>query len=385
MEHKAGTSTVSRRKRYVWLAAPVHRFSGNNTTTCRLANLLGRTAGHEVVLVPTCGEGDVTLCADSVDKVPFTVLDVTPKPLDGGIGRRRPDVVIALHAWHCHRAVADIKAAYGSETPVIVIFGGTDVNEMWREAERKHAMDAVVFGAQRVVCFSQNLSAAALEHWPVHDRCVVIPQSVQLCGTSAAQKGEADLTDACCPGWAGDVYVLPMGIRGVKDPAFLLACLDRDDVDWALLIIGPVLDDDLYTELVKVQRSLRRGNLFLHPAVERHRLLAGLRSPRVRGVVNTSLSEGQPQAVLEGMAAGCVALVRDIAGNTAVVRHMDTGLVFASPEDFVRCDRSLRDQPQLRSQLSQRALRYVREHHSAEAEGAAYCVLIDQVCSTVQP
>ena len=49
-------------------------------------------------------------------------------------------------------------------------------------------------------------------------------------------------------------------------------------------------------------------------------------------LINCSLSEGQPTAVLEAQMMRTPVIVRDIPGNVAIVRHGQTGLVFTSTQ-----------------------------------------------------
>jgi glycosyltransferase involved in cell wall biosynthesis len=89
-------------------------------------------------------------------------------------------------------------------------------------------------------------------------------------------------------------------------------------------------------------------------------------------VVNSSLSEGMSNALLEAMAAGVPVLARANAGNRAVVRAGRTGLLFADERSFLRAaERLLRDAA-LRRRLAWAARAQARRRHGAAAETAAH-------------
>eukprot|EP00759_Apiculatamorpha_spiralis_P057681 PhF_6_TR8749/c0_g1_i1/m.13769 len=270
---------------------------------------------------------------------------------------------------------------------------------MWT---KKSLMDEVVRNASTLVCFSDTLRNAAWAAWPWKDpnRFFVIPQSVTvsdvplpLCSTRE-EVGTKLLREVVMSNYSGGrswshVVLLPMGIRRVKDPLFILPALLTEDKEVeegvderenvVYVIIGPVLEDAIFSE-VKDALLLRNVKSSLHycPALEQHDLHTLMYSPLVLGVANTSISEGQPQAILEAMTIGhCTVFVRDIPGNVAVVpRGSRRGFVFSSPTEFTQVVRDARVDEVERSIRIEHALRYVHEYHSPEAEGNNYVAAI---------
>ena len=174
------------------------------------------------------------------------------------------------------------------------------------------------------------------------------------------------------------VFLWPGGIRAVKDPMFLLRAFSRlrsGQRRARLLFVGPILDHDygrrFRAALKKVGRAAYR------PAVA-PREMPGLYAA-ADAVVNSSISEGMSNALLEAMAAGVPVLARANAGNRAVVAHGRTGLLFISERDFLRqAVRLLTDVP-LQHRLARAARRQARRRHSAAAEAAAHLRLYARV------
>jgi len=90
-------------------------------------------------------------------------------------------------------------------------------------------------------------------------------------------------------------------------------------------------------------------------------------------LVNSSVSEGMSNAVLEALALGaCVAVVRDNPGNRALVRHRVDGLVFRTPTEFVDLVRELLGDAALAERLRTAARERAAKHHAREDEAREY-------------
>jgi len=93
-------------------------------------------------------------------------------------------------------------------------------------------------------------------------------------------------------------------------------------------------------------------------------------------VLNTSLSECSPNAVLEAMDLGCPVMVRDIPGNTCLVEHEITGLVFDTPDDFRRQAQRLVDDEKFAGRVGRRGREFIRQAHGPRPERAAYAAVL---------
>lgn len=92
-------------------------------------------------------------------------------------------------------------------------------------------------------------------------------------------------------------------------------------------------------------------------------------------VVNSSLSEGMSNTILEAMAAGKLVIASDVGGNPEIVKNGETGYLFKS-KDFLALSQliinSLNDPHKIRT-IGQRSQNYIRKHHDLSMLCKKYC------------
>ncbi len=148
------------------------------------------------------------------------------------------------------------------------------------------------------------------------EKCVVIPNGVRydlFAGVPPkAPDGFVDI--------AAVVRIAP--IKDIKTMlyAFSLACADNDHL--RLHILGPTdEDEEYYEECLRVQEDLDLTNVHFTGRVDVREYLA-----KIDFTLLTSISEGQPLAVLEAMAAGRPAVTTDVGSCRE--------LLFGNNDDF---------------------------------------------------
>lgn len=97
--------------------------------------------------------------------------------------------------------------------------------------------------------------------------------------------------------------------------------------------------------------------------------------------VSTSHYEGMPMATLEAMAWGVPVIASDVAGNRAVVRHEETGLLYAleDVEQLAQRIESLLRYPDDALARAHRARDLVEKRYSVSAVAAAYADLYGEL------
>lgn len=316
---------------------------GNGVTIGRIGSVIEHECGMEMILA---SPDDLPPTAANPDEV---------GDLEQYLDAADVAVVGVLHAFKCGDVLdqlADIKRRRGADfIPTVLVLGGTDVNvDAGDKADvltrRAHAVD-------KVVSFSASMIAAAPPgSLPSDGRTAVVPQGVSLPeeakgvpsveevpsggfeeegfeeeGFDVADDAPSPppplpLHEACGVPTSMPVFLLPAGLRPVKDMLWAVDAIDavgagsaNASPPFVLAIVGPSLDDK-YRDAV-VERLGRSKNVVLIPPVDRAHTVGYMRA--ATAVVNTSKSEGQSGALLEAAAAGVPIIARDIPGNRALL------------------------------------------------------------------
>ncbi|XP_073413172.1 glycosyltransferase 1 domain-containing protein 1 isoform X2 [Dendrobates tinctorius] len=336
--------------------APLRANTGNSTTADRIKSHL-EAAGHDCELLDAAG---------------------VQSPLDVAklISQRMFDAGLAIHMYKAGRFLLANRIPFG------VIFGGTDINEDVKNAEKCRVMGAVLGEARFAVAFTYKMKEAAAKHWPqAISKIRIQPQGIRTT-PNVAFDFEAFLhnTGMMRSPENTQMFLLICGLRRVKDPLYLVEAFS----EWhereprvCLAIIGPMVDP-LFTNEVKAKLHNIDG-VHLIEEIPQADLQALIK--RSFAVVNSSLSEGMSAAILEAMDLEVPVLARDIPGNAAIVRHGDTGLLFSNPKEFVKLAKRLMSEPNLKRKITNNAKNYICTHHSWELERETYQNLVQSCLS----
>jgi len=271
------------------------------------------------------------------------------------VKRYEVDVALGIHAYRAGRLLVN------AGIPYVLVLGGTDMNEMVHDADKAKVMRAALERSFAVVAFGDNLANKARSLMGEDDsfiKVVILPQTVGLPPpvktTTSGEKEDRgdskpnkdDYFERLCESKrsmnpsssfvrGGLVFLLPLGIRPVKDPLYLMDVFHQQpEIGLShanLILIGPELDPDLG----KLVRDQCRGSVWYLGPLLREELLRAMGICDV--VLNTSVSEGMSNTILEAMSQRrALVMARDIEGNRALVSHGQTGLLFSSPEEFVQ-------------------------------------------------
>jgi glycosyltransferase involved in cell wall biosynthesis len=332
--------------------------TGNAVTARRIARLLERE--HRVHLVDSVG--------------------ATRKSVQEVIDREHVDLAIGVHALLAGPFLRTLTGARGA-LPYLLVFGGTDLYEPM-DALSTTQMTRAVESAARLLAFSPENRARAEWMWPaVRGRVELLPQAVDV-GSQRAEGPSVPtlLRDRLSLAPETFLFVLPTGIRRVKDPLHVVDAFSRwhrEDPRMHLAVVGAVLEPDYAAGALDVLAS--RPGVHYVPALAREQMLAGIAEADV--VLNTSLSEGMCGVVLEAMALGTPVLARRNAGNQSLVVHGHTGLLYDTPEELVEWGRALTLSAELRHRIARTARAKIRAAHTPEIEQAAYLRIVDEMAA----
>ncbi|XP_077996398.1 glycosyltransferase 1 domain-containing protein 1-like [Glandiceps talaboti] len=284
------------------------------------------------------------------------------------IKKQNITAVVGLHAYRAGRLLTDCPIPYG------MVLGGTDVNEFYKNADKLVVMTAAVKEARFVVTYCAPMYQQALSIWPdIKDK--LYQQRHAVITSPSSFDFHKHLHQQCNIDSGSCIFLLVAGIRPVKDPLYVVEAFSEWHIRKSrvhLVIVGPELDPE-YTKKVKSTVENLPGVHLIHalPQPDVHAAIS-----QSYALINSSLSEGMPQAVLEAMMSGVPVIVRDIPVNAAIVKHNSSGLLFNTPQEFIKQAERLVDSEELCQHLVSNAKEYVTHEHSLATEKKTYIELV---------
>ncbi|XP_077996003.1 glycosyltransferase 1 domain-containing protein 1-like [Glandiceps talaboti] len=284
------------------------------------------------------------------------------------IKKQNITAVVGLHAYRAGRLLTDCPVPYG------IVLGGTDVNEFYKNADKLVVMTTAIKEARFVVAFCAPMYQQALNIWP-DVRGKLYQQPLTAVTSPSSFDFHKHLHQQCNIDSGNCIFLLVAGIRPVKDPLYVVEAFSEWHIRKScvhLVIVGPELDPE-YTKKVKSTIKNLPGVHLIHalPQPDVHAAIS-----QSYALVNSSLSEGMSQAILETMMLGVPVIARDIPGNAAIVKHNSSGLLFNTPQDFIKQAERLVDSEELCQRLVTNAKEYVTHEHSLATEKKTYIELV---------
>uniref|UniRef100_A0A8C6DG61 Glycosyltransferase 1 domain-containing protein 1 n=1 Tax=Moschus moschiferus TaxID=68415 RepID=A0A8C6DG61_MOSMO len=336
--------------RLLFLAA-LRRHTGNAVTAQRVRDHL-EAAGHVCIL------------KDAFD---FE----SPSEISNFIKAENLEAAVALHLYRGGRLLQ------GNGIPFGIIFGGTDLNEDVNQGDKNKVMGKVLEEARFAVAFTESMKQTAQRQWPrAKDKIYVQSQGIATVPNTAFNWN----TFLQCSeiNQSADnlhVFLLICGLRQVKDPLYLVDAFSewhQEEPNVYMVIVGPEVDP-VFTREVKAKVKRTPGVRLIREMAQED-LHAVMKN--CFALVNSSVSEGMSAAILEAMDLEVPVLARNIPGNTAVVKHEVTGLLFSDPQEFVQLAKRLVSNPSLEKEIVANGREYVRKYHSWQEERQTYRQLV---------
>ncbi|HQD90342.1 MAG TPA: glycosyltransferase [Syntrophomonadaceae bacterium] len=335
----------------VLLVTPYQRQPrGNTVTSQRLQNGLSQM-GYEIDI----------LALDSAEGW---------SEAEARLARHHYRILHVLHGASVEAVLQRLPAA--GDLPLIITATGTDINVDLLGSQRLQ-IEKAFQQADRIVVFNPAfLSLLSASIPDIASKLQVIPQGVLLpdCPTwsrSAMQWNDDDV-----------IAVLPSGIRPVKRIEWALEAMEIAAVyspKLRLVIVGPIIDSR-YAHIILRQIEHTPRTTYLGEVD--HQAIGGLYAAADM-VLNTSLSEGQPQAALEGMSLGLPAVMTAVTGNLDIMTNGREGYYIHTPQELGLAMLRLAEDQALRQEMGSAAARLVKEFYSASAEWEQYHLLYQEL------
>lgn len=312
----------------ILICSPEHNFAtGNWTSATRYKHGL-QSHGHAV-----------QLCH----------LDAAATSLERKVEAYQPDILFLIHAFRTGRQwlnSAKLRARQ-AQLPLLVLLSGTDINEGLYDPLQGPVIKQVMDSADALL-LQNPLEAQHLRtqfpHWSalLHE----IPPGIKLGMEPYPLRARHHL------GAETLLFLCPANIRPVKGVLELLELFDplaqQQGGAWEVLFCGPELDGRYSRNfLAAVDTRPWAHYLGVLPPASMGDILT-----QVDVVVNNSVSEGMPNALIEAAVVGCPILAHDIPGNRPVVEHDNNGLLYANAHEFNLAATRLIHEPALRHALS---------------------------------
>ena len=288
-------------------------------------------------------------------------VDTPQTELDSiGTSIRQYAAVLALHVYRTGTVLSSIyKDDEKDLPPLILIFAGTDLHSC--EPKWIPTMEYIIPRAKGLVCFNQEWKKHVETTYKSILPCkiTVIPQAVIL--SSFIFEQIPLLTEKKVILWVGE-------IRSVKDPIFAMRFLSHLNNDgYQLFLIGQETDPILSQYIRSTYSRLNFTFLGVQSQSFVHTLMQ-----TSFAYINTSMNEGMCLTILEAMTLGIPVLARRNIGNSSIIKHGKTGLLFDTPDEAVQCLIELDNSTKLRHTLIRQGEDYVRKFHHIINESKSY-------------
>jgi glycosyltransferase involved in cell wall biosynthesis len=304
-----------------------------------------------------------------------------PEQLIELIEQTTPRLIHAHHLFKSGHLLLDSKVKPYIKCPILVSTGGTDLVDA--EGEWQLSSDSLKLCRRADAILLQSLVAKEWmgRRYPdLLPRLNFIPKGVHWLGHDPC-----DLKSLFPMENHSTLFFHPAGVRPVKNNLTTLIAFERalrTHPHLRLVLAGAVLDRDYGEEVRSRVEALRESVIWIE-GIAPSQMASAYASADV--VLNSSLSEGFSNSMLEAVVAGRPILASNIAGNRGVlddpVAQRSHAVWFdpRSPEELADAMIRLADAPELRKELARQAEAFAQRLPTAEAEGIA----LDQLYRTL--
>ena len=275
------------------------------------------------------------------------------------------------HGFHAYQFFKFLEKSAATLKPYMLTMTGTDLNHDLYDPERREDVINTLNGAEAVHVFEKKAKEKLVKEVPsLEKKIFVIPQGAADISNNNSIFLKEETTF---------LFILPAGIREVKNIPQAISMLKavREKHPYVRLwLVGPVIEEsegDIVLELVKENEEwIKYLGAFPHEQM-------GAIFNQGDVILNTSLSEGQPAAIIEAMLLEIPVLASDISGNRSLINHEETGFLYNNDKEFFDYAEQLIQEPSVRENLKAAAKTYVSGNHSPEEEAYQFSSIYKKI------
>lgn len=290
----------------------------------------------------------------------------------------RPDIIHGFHAYKTGSVVQYLKKRMN--TPLVISLRGTDFNHDLFHKKRRAVVINTLSVSDAIIVFASFARDMIEAENPElkKDKIYIIPHAVRL------EKEVYPLLEEMNLKRDHFIFFLPASIRQVKNNLFCLkplSSLKQDYPKIKLICAGSIIEKGYGSRFIEKIRGLDWA--FYLGAIPHERMYSLYKASHV--VMNTSLSEGMPNALLEAMSLEKAVLASRIKGNEAIVKEGVDGLLFETEKEFRQKAERLIREKDLRTKLGKRAKQRIRLHHTPKKELDEHIRIYKRLLSSPDP
>ena len=312
----------------------------------------------------------------------------------------KPDFIIGINAYRSSILI-DALLKYKNDnlnsdlliSSYCFIIAGTDANIFLQREDGYNLMKSTIKNSMGIISFNHEMLQIFKSKLDLQNiTSMLIPQSVQV------EKDFSQIDDNFklkCKlelhkllGIEYDdkniILLLPSGIRKVKDPMFLLnefKNIISKNKNVFVLIIGSILDKDLFEKLINEIKAFA-SNIYIKSQISFNDFTNIMIGSDIN--INSSISEGQSNCIMESMLIGVPVIARKNDGNNSLIKHNYTGLLYDTPEEFTLCLNTLLNDKEKKHNLINLAYKFIKTEFSHEKETENYLNFLNLIESKIK-
>jgi len=323
---------------------------GNSLTSARLYDSLG-TRGFQIDLV-------------AMDE------DNWESRLRNMLAYNHYNIVHAFNAFYFAQVLESVPDL--AWLNLVLTTTGTDINQDLYGPDHEIVLN-VMEKVRKIVVFNHSFQLHLGALYPqLESRLLTIPQGVNLEKSSKRSRHELNLTQD------NIVFLLPSGFRPIKNIGLAISALsDLHDQypQIRLVIMGADINTEYSRQILSLIEPL---DWIINLGEIPHSEIGGWMALG-DVVLNTSDSEGQPQAALEAMSMGIPCILTAVPGNLGIIESGQEGFYVQNHLELIETARRLAIDPELRQQMGLKAQQLADTRFKLELEADAYGHLYRQI------